>query len=289
MIAMEKIAIARLVFRAASGPRFVALLPQMEKLNDLNEQVCAPGFQMIFLPYCDDIRGLKFDPQGVADPELVLKAKHVVKVLSKPNLDSIHIINPGLAKHYRLLQESALATVADDFERDDTNDEPPWVDNTLPDAAGMQKYSYIIDKFNEAAFNGGLDRGGTKRKAAAGDDGDGEGTAKKAKKEPSADDAEALAEAVSAGTLNKCTVAQLKEYCKTHKLSLAGKKVSISLLCHVFCSVMLFAEWFSCCSSSKYLTGEKQNVCFCSLRLTSLNASKRMLLPRSRRRRLWLW
>ena len=50
-------AIVRLVPRAGSTVRFVAMIPQPEQYDEDHFQK-PPGLHMVFLPYADDIRGL---------------------------------------------------------------------------------------------------------------------------------------------------------------------------------------------------------------------------------------
>jgi len=92
LLLQDKIAIARLVYRKRSIPRFVALLPQVtccqigrcevvsaiidpgmcslrvfqEETRDAEGFVATPaGFHLIFLPFCDDIRNPQFDPAPI--------------------------------------------------------------------------------------------------------------------------------------------------------------------------------------------------------------------------------
>jgi len=66
MIELEQYAVAFLIARKSSIPRFVALLPQPEEIDpDTNEMKQAAGFHVIFLPYADDVRNLEFEPSRV--------------------------------------------------------------------------------------------------------------------------------------------------------------------------------------------------------------------------------
>lgn len=55
------VAICKFVPRLASAPKFVALVPQKEVLDEHKVQVEPPGFQLVFLPYAEDFRQLKFE------------------------------------------------------------------------------------------------------------------------------------------------------------------------------------------------------------------------------------
>lgn len=57
MVKKQKFALARLIARKTSEPRLVALVPQ-EEVNDEMGQVQPSGFNVIFLPYLDDIRDI---------------------------------------------------------------------------------------------------------------------------------------------------------------------------------------------------------------------------------------
>lgn len=57
MAKKQKYALARLIARKSSEPRLVALLPQEEVADELG-QVQPSGFNVVFLPYLDDIRDI---------------------------------------------------------------------------------------------------------------------------------------------------------------------------------------------------------------------------------------
>lgn len=145
MTSMRQIAICRLIYRKGTVPRFVALVPQVAKVDpgqcnhqarggeggqrcrhkavgivaawhessvarfrfsfdsglfgvfivvfpifflfaDGGEVIQPPGFNMIFLPYADDVRNLKFDPTPIATDELIVDAKKIVEKLTVKSL-----------------------------------------------------------------------------------------------------------------------------------------------------------------------------------------------------------
>jgi ATP-dependent DNA helicase 2 subunit 1 len=94
----------------------------------------APGMNLIFLPYADDIRKLRFEPTPIATDQLIQDAKKVVAKLTVKSLP--HISNPVLQRHYRVIQAIAL------------EEEPPAEDEDLlmPDAEGMAKYAPLIQQ-----------------------------------------------------------------------------------------------------------------------------------------------
>jgi ATP-dependent DNA helicase 2 subunit 1 len=76
---LKQVAICRLIYRKGSIPRFVALFPQMARVDpDSGEVLQYPGMNLVFLPYADDIRKLRFDPTPIATDNLIDDAKKVV-------------------------------------------------------------------------------------------------------------------------------------------------------------------------------------------------------------------
>ena len=58
MAELKQFALARLVYRKGTVPRLVALLPQLEKVDDKGQLESSQGLHLVFLPYADDIRQL---------------------------------------------------------------------------------------------------------------------------------------------------------------------------------------------------------------------------------------
>lgn len=112
---LNKLIICRWVARKGAPPRLVALLPQAEKLDEIGTQIKPPGFNMIILPFADDIRHLRFnedetkDTAIVASHEQVDKAKALISKLALPGrFDPDSYDNPVLQRHYANLQALAL-------------------------------------------------------------------------------------------------------------------------------------------------------------------------------------
>lgn len=111
---LDKLLLCRWTARRGAPPRLVALLPQAEKVDEIGTQIKAPGFNMIVLPFADDIRHLKFNEnenetvKNVASHDQIDKAKALITKLALPafNLDSYD--NPVLQSHYANLQALAL-------------------------------------------------------------------------------------------------------------------------------------------------------------------------------------
>ncbi|CAB1338232.1 unnamed protein product [Coregonus sp. 'balchen'] len=64
-----------------SPPRFLALVPQREEVDEGQAQIAAPGFHGIFLPYADDIRTLDAPQLPTASDAQVEKMKEIVHKL----------------------------------------------------------------------------------------------------------------------------------------------------------------------------------------------------------------
>ncbi|XP_031660667.1 X-ray repair cross-complementing protein 5-like [Oncorhynchus kisutch] len=94
-----------------SSPRFLALVPQREELDEGQAQIEAPGFHGIFLPYADDIRNLDAPQLPTASDLQVDKMKEIVhKLPFKYRSDAFE--NPVLQQHYRNLEALALDPMA---------------------------------------------------------------------------------------------------------------------------------------------------------------------------------
>jgi len=247
MVELKRYAVAKLIFRKNSAPRFVALVAQEEKIDSEGVQTQPPGLQVIFLPYADDIRSLQFPPAEVADSDLILQAKKIVKNLSIQYEPSF-FENPSLQYHYKSLQALALEEMisSDSFE-----------DLAQPDVEGMNKFEDDLKTFQLAAFGEPApelkDSGDMDVEGGDGEDGDGDGGgggggdskspdrkrkapsggasrggSKKAKHEEkdSAGGAENIdwADAVQTGSIKKYNISQLKDYLREHRQPLSGKK-----------------------------------------------------------------
>ncbi|RIA89531.1 SPOC like C-terminal domain-containing protein [Glomus cerebriforme] len=110
MLEMDKVAICYLVKRDNSLPSFVALQAQAEKLDEDKRQVFPPGFNMIPLPFADDIRPLP--PHAEISPapdEMIDILKPIVdKLHMKGGFDPNRFNNPELERFYDVLQALAF-------------------------------------------------------------------------------------------------------------------------------------------------------------------------------------
>lgn len=199
--------ICKYVSSKNSPPRFVALLPQEEELDEHNVQTRPPGFHVIFLPFADDIRKVKFDETPKASGQQIEAAKEVIKKLQF-TYSSESFENPVLQKHWRNIEALAL-------DRDAPEE---MTDYTLPDEERMKKRAGdVIKTFKDLVFPEGYTCG-VKRKAPAADP-----AAKRAKAEEAAAGVSLKAEA-EAGRLGKLTVAVLKEKMKQEGIACTVSK-----------------------------------------------------------------
>ena len=163
MIRDDKVAIVRFIPRDNSVVRFCALLAQDEKVDEADGFQTPPGFQVIFLPYADDIRDINqiFEAAGYeADAaheeeekgdnifdKLSVQEKNAAKLLVKNmtiDFNSRNFENPSVQQFYAGLQALAL----------NEEDPEPVEDLLEPDYEGMQRFAPLIKKFKDAFFDG---------------------------------------------------------------------------------------------------------------------------------------
>ncbi|KAM4720787.1 X-ray repair cross-complementing protein 6 isoform 1-T2 [Rhinophrynus dorsalis] len=209
-LARQVMAICRYTPRRNTPPRFVALMPQEEQLDDHNMQSTPPGFSLIFLPFADDIRKVDYPEKIPANDEQVDKMKQIVhKLRFKYRSDGFE--NPVLQQHFRNLEALAL----------DMMEPEPIEDLTLPKLEMMDhRLGSLVEEFKELVYPPGYNPEGKTVKRKQGD-GDGQAE-KKAKADTSISEAE-LRNYVKSGTLGKLTVPVLKEACRGYGLK-GGKK-----------------------------------------------------------------
>lgn len=205
----EVIPICRYTARRNLPPRFVALLPQEEELDENNVQITPPGFHVIFLPFADDIRKLDLDAPVRATQIQVEKAKEIVKKLQF-NFDSDAFENPALQTHWRYIE--ALALDRDDVEKIE--------DFTKPNHKMMAKRAgKLVADFKGSVFPPDYDSTKGKRKPATG----GEGRAAKRAKDDKQVDIDFKREA-ELGRVDRLTVDVLKTFCSKSDIRTTGKR-----------------------------------------------------------------
>ncbi|KAI8365722.1 SPOC like C-terminal domain-containing protein [Blakeslea trispora] len=105
----KQLAICSLVRKTNTMPRMAALLPQLETLDKDGNQLDPPGFQLIILPYADEIRPVP--PYEITkDYEKgVERAKTLIEKLKIPQgYKPMAYPNPYLQNHKYMIQKVAL-------------------------------------------------------------------------------------------------------------------------------------------------------------------------------------
>ena len=226
MLELQQYAVCSLIAKRGSLLRFVALLPQAEKVDKDGRLVVAGGMHMVFLPYADDMRDVRLqrreqdsgeEERSDADEQLKDKAKAIMHKMTIREYDPSSIFNPALQRHYAGLQAMALQEALDEDELQD---------ELQPDKDKIGHFKAFYDAFNALAFTAPGDK---RRAGAAGRGAAGGGGVKRVKREPAAVTDEEYNEVgwetvKERGGWKKLTVAQLKVYLKRHKLPLSGSK-----------------------------------------------------------------
>ncbi|XP_028331942.1 X-ray repair cross-complementing protein 6 isoform X2 [Gouania willdenowi] len=203
-------ALCRCIARRNNPPRFVALVPQNEEVDDAKVQINPPGFNVIYLPYADDVRTLDLPRCTSASQEQVDKMKDIVtKLRFKYKSDAFE--NPVIQKHYRNLEALALDMMAPEEVEDLIMPKVEQIDRRL---------GSLVDEFKNLVYPANYNpesKPAAKRKTAD----SGGGAEKKPKVEVSMDQIKVH---VQNGTLGKLTVPVLKEACKQFGVRTTGTK-----------------------------------------------------------------
>ncbi|CAN9508897.1 unnamed protein product [Ophioblennius macclurei] len=214
-------ALCRCIARRNYPPRFVALVPQSEETDEGNMQITPPGFNVIFLPFADDLRTLDPPQYPSASQTQVDKMKEIVSKL-RFTYRSEAFENPVIQKHYRNLEALALDMVTpEEIE-----------DFILPKVDRMDaRLGCLADQFIDLVYPADYNpesKPAPKRKTAD----SGGGAEKKPKVEVTMDELKAH---VKNGTLMKLTVPVLKEACKQFGVRTTGTKKQelIDALCQL--------------------------------------------------------
>ncbi|CAD2218493.1 ATP-dependent DNA helicase 2 subunit 1 [Angomonas deanei] len=220
------------------------------------------GFYLVPLPYAEDLREVppleqttlavkgntpvldeEADPLTTAQINL---AKEIIRKLTV-HYNITAVPNPSLQLIYHVLQQLALRRVdgggggageAGEFLLADSNaqgkapNSDTFTDFTLPDEEGLRRYVQLYHQFNTTVLEEGYDAdklcpqprtATTRARVPAGTDGN-DSSDKKVKKEENAssDITELIESYFERNALSQSTVAQLKEYIKTHHINAKG-------------------------------------------------------------------
>ncbi|XP_054714371.1 X-ray repair cross-complementing protein 6-like [Uloborus diversus] len=204
--------ICRMIARQNDPPRFVALLPQEENVDDHGNQTIPPGFHVIFFPFMEDIRSLKIESKHNPSEAIVEKSKEIIKKLQFAyHPESFE--NPVLQKHWRNIEALAL-----------NRDAPEEIiDYTLPTKDVIEKRAgRLIDEFKALLCPGGSSSY-TPNKHGMGDPMYPQ--AKRTKVEEIMP--VTLQHEASTGQLGRFKVNLLKEFCKRNGIRCGSKKADI--------------------------------------------------------------
>ncbi|KAF9171993.1 X-ray repair cross-complementing protein 6 [Mortierella sp. AD010] len=218
----EKVAICSFTQRKNYSTRLVALIPQMEVVNASGQEQ-PPGFQLITLPWADDLRPLPIQTEYNPPSELIDAAKAIITKLNmKKGFRPENYENPSLQKHYKVLQATALNQ--QDIEIDD---------KTLPKTeqihtragAYIQNFKEIIETIELPEPTPTPSMASSKRSTQS--QSQDSSSSKRAKSSQPTDSASLMADMRSMydnNQLNKATVATLKEFLTSVKVKLNGTK-----------------------------------------------------------------
>uniref|UniRef100_UPI00358DE0F3 X-ray repair cross-complementing protein 6-like isoform X2 n=1 Tax=Myxine glutinosa TaxID=7769 RepID=UPI00358DE0F3 len=148
-------ALCRYTARKNLPPRFVALVPQEEEVDEHKVQLMPGGFHMIFLPFADDIRNVEEPPVVSVKPELVAKAKTVIQKLNFSFMPQ-SFSNPVLQTHFNNLEALALDRDVVDAVQD----------YTLPPTERIEKRAgQLLRELTEMTFPPNYKLNGNKKKS----------------------------------------------------------------------------------------------------------------------------
>ncbi|KAM0824659.1 hypothetical protein ACQ4PT_070043 [Festuca glaucescens] len=199
-------------------PQLVAIVAQ-EEATSSGGQDEPPGMHMIYLPYSDDVRypeevHLTSGDAPRATDEQIKKASNLLRRIDLKNFSVLQFANPGLQKHYGILEALALG-----------EDEMPDIkDETLPDEEGLARPGVVkaIEEFKASVFGEDYDQEEAEAAAAKA------GTSKKRRAITDAASQKSAAydwaDLADNGKLKDMTVMDLKSYLTAHGLPVSGKK-----------------------------------------------------------------
>ncbi|XP_069766133.1 X-ray repair cross-complementing protein 6 isoform X1 [Narcine bancroftii] len=205
-------AVCRYTPRRNIPPRFVALVPQEEQLDEQEIQTMPSGFHLMTLPFADDIRKIRLAEKVVADQDQIESMKKVVQKLKfKYRPESFE--NPVIQKHFRNLEALALNRMEPEEMEDLTLPKNDEIDGRI---------CRLAEEFNRLVYPPDYNpdaKGQEKRKLGDA----GSGAEKKMKVEVSLEEDE-MRQHVLRGTLSKLTVPILKEFCRQRGLKGSRKQ-----------------------------------------------------------------
>jgi len=123
MLKKGLVSLAKFVKNTTSEPRLCVVVPQDEEVDSMNQQLCPPGFHLIFLPYLDDLRcppiDIPISTDSKVNDTMMSAAKNIINQLHYPPEYSYkdNISSIAIQKFYSCLQAVALETVVADVDQ----------------------------------------------------------------------------------------------------------------------------------------------------------------------------
>eukprot|EP00158_Paraphelidium_tribonemae_P003640 Partr_v1_DN26270_c0_g1_i2_m48231 putative X-ray repair complementing defective repair in Chinese hamster cells 6 len=136
--------ICRFKPRKNSQDRIVALIPQLEVLDENEQQHTPAGFHVIPLPFADEIRALpslsQNDKKVEPPEEAVALMKQIIGKLELSEYSPSRYRNPNLQAYYNVLEALAL----------DLEEIPSWEDTTLPPVDRFNKLNSLFEQLSKS-------------------------------------------------------------------------------------------------------------------------------------------
>ena len=227
MLAKQKMGLAWYIPRRNATPVLAALIPGAEELNDRGEQRIPAGIWVVHLPFADDVRQNPEVQPIPAPDELVDKMRTIVQQLQLPGAvyNAHKYPNPALQWHYRILQ--AMALEEDLPEKPDDKTVPKYRQIDKRTGAYVHQWGDTLDE--ELSKWRAQHRSTSVPAKREGSEG-ANGTSKKIKTEDGRGIGnDEMRRRYENQTINKLTVAILKDWCKANNVSAGagGKKAEL--------------------------------------------------------------
>lgn len=216
MLERKLMAIVRYIPRKSSIPFLAALLPQAES-EDANggDQARPPGFNMVLLPFADEIRKLIFSaPEGLpVAQELIDGALNVVNAMRIDGFTPGCVENPVLQKHYAAVQALALG----EEQPEET------VDVLQPDAAALSEKAPVVSAWR-SSIEASLVAAGPVVPRVEHPPAKRQRVAPSQRLESQDITLDSMRTMVSTGEVERLTVSQLREFLRSQGIANSGKK-----------------------------------------------------------------
>ncbi|KAJ3276754.1 X-ray repair cross-complementing protein 6 [Terramyces sp. JEL0728] len=220
MHAKRVAAFGTLIARKNARIKLVALLPQVsnvltligKKKSDESPVDIPCGFNIIILPFADDLRHVEAPIIDYPNETHLALACDIVKKLTKPDFDITSIHNPVIEKFYAQVKAISL----------NRQEQEETIDETLPDLNEiLQKGGSLIEEFNNATLADMPPEDPKPAKRASAKD---SSANKKAKLDNEDLTDETIKKAIADGSIGKYTIPILTEILKKKSVKISKKK-----------------------------------------------------------------